>query len=57
MLRLAAGDADALSGRYISVEDDIDALLKECSADQSTYQRLLRVNGVDGLACSIAGRV
>jgi NAD(P)-dependent dehydrogenase (short-subunit alcohol dehydrogenase family) len=46
MLRLAAGDADALSGRYISVEDDIDALLKECSADQSADQRLLRVNGV-----------
>ena len=46
MLRLAAGDADALSGRYISVEDDVDALLKECSADQSADQRLLRVNGV-----------
>jgi NAD(P)-dependent dehydrogenase (short-subunit alcohol dehydrogenase family) len=46
MLRLAAGDADALSSRYISVEDDIDALLKECSADQSADQRLLRVNGV-----------
>ena len=46
MLRLAAGDADALSGRYISVEDDLDALLKECSADPSADQRLLRVNGV-----------
>ena len=46
MLRLAAGDADVLSGRYISVEDDIDALLKECSVDQSADQRLLRVNGV-----------
>ena len=45
-LRLAAGDADALSGRYISVEDDLDALLKECSADPSADQRLLRVNGV-----------
>jgi NAD(P)-dependent dehydrogenase (short-subunit alcohol dehydrogenase family) len=46
VLRLAAGDADALSGRYISVEDDLDALLKECSADPSADQRLLRVNGV-----------
>jgi hypothetical protein len=45
-LRLAAGDADALSGRYISVDDDLDALLKECSADPSADQRLLRVNRV-----------
>ena len=46
VLRLASGDADTLSGRYISVEDDLDALLKECSADPSADQRLLRVNGV-----------
>jgi NAD(P)-dependent dehydrogenase (short-subunit alcohol dehydrogenase family) len=46
VLRLAAGDADALSGRYISVDDDLDALPKECSADPSADQRLLRVNGV-----------
>ena len=27
MLRLARGDADALSGRHLSVHDDLDALL------------------------------
>jgi NAD(P)-dependent dehydrogenase (short-subunit alcohol dehydrogenase family) len=27
-LRIAAGDADALSGRYISVHDDLDALIR-----------------------------
>jgi NAD(P)-dependent dehydrogenase (short-subunit alcohol dehydrogenase family) len=27
LIRLAAGDADALSGRHLSVHDDLDALL------------------------------
>ena len=27
VLRLAAGDADVLSGRHLSVHDDLDALL------------------------------
>jgi hypothetical protein len=45
VLRLASGDADRLSGRYISVEDDLDALLKQFAAQSSAEQRLLRLNG------------
>ena len=46
VLRLAAGEADALSGRYISVEDDLDALVKECAGESTADERMLRVNGV-----------
>jgi hypothetical protein len=46
VLRLASGDADMLSGRYISVEDDLDALVEECAVESSAEQRMLRVNGV-----------
>jgi NAD(P)-dependent dehydrogenase (short-subunit alcohol dehydrogenase family) len=46
VLRLAAGDADTLSGRYISVEDDLDALVKECAGELAADERMLRVNGV-----------
>jgi len=46
VLRLAAGDADALSGRYLSVDDDLDALVKQFAAEPSTDHRMLRVNGV-----------
>jgi NAD(P)-dependent dehydrogenase (short-subunit alcohol dehydrogenase family) len=46
VLRLASGDADTLSGRYISVEDDLDALVKQCAAEPSADQRMLRINGV-----------
>jgi NAD(P)-dependent dehydrogenase (short-subunit alcohol dehydrogenase family) len=49
VLRLAAGDADTLSGRYISVEDDLDALVKECAVESAADQRMLRVNGVAAL--------
>jgi len=49
VLRLAAGDADTLSGRYISVEDDLDALAKECAAESSADQRMLRLNGIPAL--------
>jgi hypothetical protein len=28
VMRIAAGEADALAGRYISVEDDLDALVQ-----------------------------
>jgi NAD(P)-dependent dehydrogenase (short-subunit alcohol dehydrogenase family) len=49
VLRLAAGDADTLSGRYNSVEDDLDALVKECAVESSADQRMLRVNGVADL--------
>jgi NAD(P)-dependent dehydrogenase (short-subunit alcohol dehydrogenase family) len=45
VLRLAAGGADALSGRYISVKDDLDALVKQFAAGAPENQRLLRVIG------------
>ncbi len=32
MLCLASGKADALSGRYIDVDDDLDALLQQAQA-------------------------
>lgn len=50
VLRLAAGDADALSGRYITVEDDLDALVKQFGAGAPADQRLLRVNGTAALS-------
>ena len=46
VLRLAAGDADTLSGRYLSVEDDLDALVKECADESATDQLMLRLNGI-----------
>jgi NAD(P)-dependent dehydrogenase (short-subunit alcohol dehydrogenase family) len=46
VLRLAAGDADALSGRYLSVDDDLDALVKQVAAEPPADQRMLRVNGI-----------
>jgi len=46
VLRLAAGDADALSGRYISVEDDLDALVKQCAVEPSGDERMLRLTGI-----------
>ena len=46
VLRLAAGDADTLSGRYISVEDDLDALVKQCAVEPSADERMLRLNGI-----------
>jgi NAD(P)-dependent dehydrogenase (short-subunit alcohol dehydrogenase family) len=49
VLRLAAGDADTLSGRYINVEDDLDALAKECAAESSADQRMLRLNGIPAI--------
>ena len=30
IIRLAAGDADGLSGRHLSVHDDLDAILPTC---------------------------
>lgn len=46
VLRLAAGDADTLSGRYVSVEDDLDALIKQFAAERPAEQRMLRVVGI-----------
>jgi hypothetical protein len=45
VLRLAEGGADALSGRYITVQDDLDALVKQFAAGAPGNQRLLRVIG------------
>jgi hypothetical protein len=50
VLRLAAGDADALSGRCLSAEDDLDALVKQFAAGSSAEQRLLRLNGIAALS-------
>jgi NAD(P)-dependent dehydrogenase (short-subunit alcohol dehydrogenase family) len=46
VLRLAAGDGDALSGRYISVDDDLDALVKQFAAGTFGDQRMLRASGL-----------
>jgi NAD(P)-dependent dehydrogenase (short-subunit alcohol dehydrogenase family) len=46
VLRLAVGDADTLSGRYLSVDDDLDAIVKQCAADSSADQRMLRLHGM-----------
>lgn len=43
VLRLAAGDADALSGWYLSVTDDIDALVQQHTTAPQTEQRTLRM--------------
>jgi hypothetical protein len=42
-MRLAAGDADALAGRYVSVEDDLDALIKQVAVEPSPDKRMLRL--------------
>ena len=41
-MRIAAGDA-ALAGRYVSVEDDLDALVKQFTGEQSADKRMLRL--------------
>jgi NAD(P)-dependent dehydrogenase (short-subunit alcohol dehydrogenase family) len=43
MLRLAAGDADRLSGRYISVHDDLDDLLARADAIRRHDSHVLRL--------------
>jgi NAD(P)-dependent dehydrogenase (short-subunit alcohol dehydrogenase family) len=43
VLRLAAGDADVLSGWYLSVNDDIDALVQQYTTAPRTEQRTLRM--------------
>jgi hypothetical protein len=49
VLRLAGGDADALSGRYLSVDNDLDALVKQFAAESSADQRMLRLHGIIGV--------
>jgi hypothetical protein len=56
VLRLAAGDADALSGRYLSVEDDLDALVKQFAAEPSADQRMLRLNGIAAFLLGLTQR-
>jgi NAD(P)-dependent dehydrogenase (short-subunit alcohol dehydrogenase family) len=43
VMRLAAGDADVLAGRYVSVEDDLDALVRQFTGEPSADQRMLRL--------------
>ena len=41
-MRLAAGDADSLSGRHLSVHDDLDALLARVQEVRSRDLYVLR---------------
>ena len=43
VVRLAHGDADALSGWYLSVDDDIDALVRQHTTAPQADQRTLRL--------------
>lgn len=43
VVRLARGDADALSGWYLSVDDDLDALMREHAAEPRADRRTLRM--------------
>lgn len=43
ILRLAAGEGDALSGCYIDVEDDLEMLVKKHSSRADPDQRMLRL--------------
>jgi NAD(P)-dependent dehydrogenase (short-subunit alcohol dehydrogenase family) len=43
VMRLAAGDADILSGCYLSVDDDLDALVQQYTTQPRTDQRTLRL--------------
>jgi len=43
VVRLARGDADVLSGWYLSVDDDLDALVREHEAEPRAGRRTLRM--------------
>jgi NAD(P)-dependent dehydrogenase (short-subunit alcohol dehydrogenase family) len=43
VMHLAAGDADVLSGCYLSIDDDIDALVQQFATQPRTDQRTLRL--------------
>lgn len=49
-LRLAGGDVDALSGPYLCVDDDLDALVKQFVAESSADRRTLRLHGIAALS-------
>ena len=42
MLRIAAGDADPLTGRFLHVKDDLDELLAEAAAGMSDRRLRMR---------------
>ena len=42
VLRIAAGDADPLSGRFLHVKDDLDELLAEAAAGMSEGRLRMR---------------
>jgi NAD(P)-dependent dehydrogenase (short-subunit alcohol dehydrogenase family) len=44
-VRLAAGDGDALSGRFLRVDDDLDALVRRAAQIAEQQLLTLRING------------
>ena len=42
-MRIAAGDADALSGRHLTVDDDLDELLSRIDEVRDDDSYMLRV--------------
>ena len=43
LVRIAAGDADALSGRHLTVDDDLDELLSRIDEVRDDDSYMLRV--------------
>ena len=48
MLFLASGQADVLSGRYIDIDDDLDALVQQADAIQRDDLYTLRLQTSQG---------
>ena len=46
-LRLAAGEADGLSGRFIHVRDDFDAMIRQVDKIREQELQLLRLRVMD----------
>jgi hypothetical protein len=46
ILRLAAGDADDLSGHYISIEDNLDLLVRHAAELHASELHVLRVGAL-----------
>jgi len=52
VLRLAAGDGDTLSGRHLSVHDDLDAVLARLAEVRARDLYVMRVDRLRGVASS-----
>jgi len=52
VLRLAAGDGDSLSGRHLSVHDDLDAVLARLAEVRARDLYVMRVDRLRGVASS-----